>query len=282
MTAGTLENRSPQSLFTPGRKLRVLDAKLDGGFLCYRTDGELEQGSPHNALAALLKAKRPEHFLEVLRRYGPMERCEQATWLRGAACGRCAFCTADPRKVPLPEPAWYREPLRLWQRLQATTLALFSIVHELRGEPKKRVFSGQHKHWQLLEEAGLIEPWWHIYADPEKPARELLLPVLRGAAGLAVTRFAELVGDLRPVLLWDRERPTFVLSGERFFRAAVAAQLFEQAVGNFALCSYCSKLFLPERAPRFDRRAFCPQCRAQGIPQRLARADYRRRKRQSW
>jgi hypothetical protein len=45
----------------------------------------------------------------------------------------------------------------------------------------------------------------------------------------------------------------------------------------FAICSFCSRAYAPQRAAKFGQRNFCPECRQSGVPVRVAQQARRER-----
>lgn len=78
----------------------------------------------------------------------------------------------------------------------------------------------------------------------------------------------------------DQRRPHLVTVGEGLF-GTIAGQLAYATLageGARAHCYHCDRLFPPKRRPQRGRRAFCPRCQKEGIPQMLAKRDFDNRK----
>jgi hypothetical protein len=90
------------------------------------------------------------------------------------------------------------------------------------------------------------------------------------------------LGRVRPWLLWERSagtRPELVFTGPSLL-SYLALQLCLRASKHdaFAVCSYCHREYAPtERAPKAGQRNFCPDCRASGVPIRMAQRSRRER-----
>jgi hypothetical protein len=90
------------------------------------------------------------------------------------------------------------------------------------------------------------------------------------------------LGRVRPWLLWERSagaRPELVFTGPSLL-SYLALQLCLRASKHdgFAVCSYCHRQYAPaERAPKAGQRNFCPDCRARGVPIRMAQRSRRER-----
>lgn len=48
---------------------------------------------------------------------------------------------------------------------------------------------------------------------------------------------------------------------------------------GLAVCYYCNETYEPSRTPKSGNRNFCPRCRSNKVPQRLASRDQRERDR---
>jgi hypothetical protein len=94
------------------------------------------------------------------------------------------------------------------------------------------------------------------------------------------------LGRVRPHLSWEgsggKARPQLKLSGPNLL-SYLGLQLCLTAckLDSFAMCSYCSQLYLPPlRAPKAGQKNFCPDCRKAGVPVRIAQRDRRERRRE--
>ncbi len=94
------------------------------------------------------------------------------------------------------------------------------------------------------------------------------------------------LGRARPFIIWeDAERmvrPRMVFGGSRLFSyLALQLSLIALRHGTFSTCSFCSRHYSSERAPKAGQRNFCPECRKNGVPVLLAQRDLRNRVRGS-
>jgi hypothetical protein len=94
------------------------------------------------------------------------------------------------------------------------------------------------------------------------------------------------LGRVRPWLIWEgagnSARPKLVFSGPNLL-SYLALQLCLRASKHdaFAVCSYCNQQYTPMgRAPKTGQRNFCPDCRAAGMPVRIAQRSRRERLRE--
>ena len=76
------------------------------------------------------------------------------------------------------------------------------------------------------------------------------------------------------------EPPTVSVSTFGIFGDLVAQLMFALAKRDGMVgCTGCGGPYTPKRKPRVGQRNYCPQCRAEGIPQRHAARDYKQRQR---
>ena len=94
------------------------------------------------------------------------------------------------------------------------------------------------------------------------------------------------LGRVRPWLVWEGSGslalPKLVFSG-RSLLSYLALQLCLRASKHdaFAVCGYCNREYAPMgRAPKAGQRNFCPDCRASGVPVRMAQRARRERLRE--
>ena len=94
------------------------------------------------------------------------------------------------------------------------------------------------------------------------------------------------LGRVRPWVIWEgagsSARPKLVFSGPHLL-SYLALQLCLRASKHdaFAVCSYCNRQYVPiGRAPKTGQRNFCPDCRAAGMPVRVAQRSRRERLRE--
>jgi hypothetical protein len=95
------------------------------------------------------------------------------------------------------------------------------------------------------------------------------------------------LGRVRPWLVLEgagsSARPKLVFSGPNLL-SYLALQLSLSASKHdaFAVCSYCNRQYAPMgRAPKTGQRNFCPDCRAAGVPVRVAQQARRERLREA-
>ena len=90
-----------------------------------------------------------------------------------------------------------------------------------------------------------------------------------------------LLGRVRPWIVLDgplgAQRPRLSFTGSNLLSyLALQVCLLSSRHDAFAVCSHFSITFTPgKRAPKSGQRSFCPACRADGVPVRLAQRDRR-------
>ena len=90
------------------------------------------------------------------------------------------------------------------------------------------------------------------------------------------------LGRTRPYVVWgEREtvdRPRMLFGGPRLLSyLALQLSLAALRLGTFATCSFCSRQYSPQRAPKAGQRNYCAECRGGGKPALMAQRDRRRR-----
>lgn len=123
------------------------------------------------------------------------------------------------------------------------------------------------------------EDWRELNIDDSDVTVRRRLAQERVQLGVVLSQF---LGQARVGMefVWDAETPALSPSGAGLFGALVLQ--LASAVGRsdgLAICSACSKSYIPRRRPRPDRRQYCDECRDRQVPQRDAAADYRQRRR---
>jgi hypothetical protein len=118
-------------------------------------------------------------------------------------------------------------------------------------------------------------------------------------AGLYATLFGDSVGTarygltslmdillemakIRPYFAWSSRnaRPQVLYAGSSLLSYLVLQLSNRMAkIDGHAFCDHCGKHYEPDRAPRSDRRNFCPDCHDAGIPVQLAVRKYREKQR---
>lgn len=132
----------------------------------------------------------------------------------------------------------------------------------------------------LLRFAHVVFGW----TDAELTEIEDRLPDMRGEVSGLVTEWLY-ESHIGVGVRWQERKPFGELSmvgGSNGCLAAVLLQLaltMTRAEQAF-ICAGCGLPFTPRRIPRVGQRAFCDVCRSNGIPQKLATRDMRRRKAQ--
>jgi DNA-directed RNA polymerase subunit RPC12/RpoP len=159
----------------------------------------------------------------------------------------------------------YREPVATWHLLAEQAEALLNIADAVhRGRP------AADRDWATVyARSGKVAPWWttgSVQLD-----RSILAQVVN--EWLAI-------GDVRPMLRarHDSTELAMVATGGLFGALALRIAAAVAATSVVYLCDGCGKqidMSERQRRPQAGKRAFCADCRAQGVPARFASAKYR-------
>jgi hypothetical protein len=86
---------------------------------------------------------------------------------------------------------------------------------------------------------------------------------------------------VRPKVYWRGSTPLLTLGGGLQL-GVLGLQLLAAVADQDALvrCAGCRHWTVPARAPRANRRTFCPKCRGEWKAQKLASSDWRRREKE--
>ncbi len=206
--------------------------------------------------------------------------------------GLSVFCEVE--QVESSESLRVTEFCEVWRYLASSMKALLRIAAKL-----NRGSAGAREDWDRI---GEVPPM--IKAAQSKERWDWLSPApLQGEGAWAImsyfvrksdrnrnrqmwTRLVNTLLDLgrvRPLVLWDSGRPgprPYLAYGTPSLFSYLALQVSLLSVGRraFALCSYCNQEYVPTRkAPKPGQRNFCSECRANGVPARLAQRDRRAR-----
>lgn len=159
------------------------------------------------------------------------------------------------------------EPLYEWRLLINALRGARALGIELRHRS-----SGAVKDWTPLGTYFAVHK-----IDWEIPAADGRTVYDRFAAGFddAVTLLLR-IAQVRVEFDRTGGGPPLILRRAGLYGALVY-QLVEELVGPSGLskCSSCPALYSPLRRPKRNQRNFCPRCRDQKIPQKLAMQDYR-------
>jgi DNA-directed RNA polymerase subunit RPC12/RpoP len=80
---------------------------------------------------------------------------------------------------------------------------------------------------------------------------------------------------------FELDPPAVVLtSGSLFGNLAVELAFVAMRVDGFYICSGCGTPYIPERKATTGTRRFCPRCRRNKVPQKLAQRDLRARRKE--
>jgi hypothetical protein len=219
-----------------------------------------------------LESAEPEQILRYASEFGTLHLCAHGLPNTHNLSGRNAiprvsrYCACDT--VTAGE--WTIEPLDDWRALSRQANAMLDLAVQIdRGE------SGSHDLWSQL-------PYFLDYDDPGEAT------YLPPPPDVVIARlvFASLVdtwldwAQIRPSFSWGDHGALVNYYPVGLF-GALAMQLATRIgrVSPTAICSFCSNEYEPTRAPKHGQRNFCPNCRAQGVPNMLAKRDARENER---
>lgn len=170
---------------------------------------------------------------------------------------------------PLPPQDWY-ESVDDWRMWSAALWAALDIAAHLKAGKRppasdwQRLFRPAPTY---LNSLGRIDPDSAPHWPPSADASILQEQV---------NVFAE-IGKVQPILDFKRGIIRYRVRG---LLGALVLQVLLIAAGaeSWVICSGCGGPYQPEqRAPKSGQRSFCPACRQQGVPERIAARDYRLR-----
>lgn len=170
---------------------------------------------------------------------------------------RIAFCFRANRR---PDPAD-------WNRIGACPVSLVPAKKKLRDLLSPTPFGGEEE-WIALA---------HFVRKGSDRDRKMWAQLLNALMEL---------GRVRPWLVWDgagsSAGPKLVFSGPTLLSyLALQLGLMASKHDGFAGCSYCNRQYVPlRRAPKAGQKNFCPECRASGVPVRVAQRSRRERLRE--
>jgi hypothetical protein len=220
---------------------------------------------------ALSTASGPQ-LHKFVQKYGPLEIFRQA----GPPPNLDCWCEIELCEV--------------WRYFAAVMGALLRIAEGVYSNS-----SGDPKDWGLIANyPGLIgrdryaffssgaitpsaEEAWSAFASMSRP---MTTRQARSQLNFYMNMLLAL-GRIRPYFTWASrsDQPQVLYAGSSLLSHLILQLCFRMAtVDHHAFCDYCGKLYEPERAPRPDRRNFCPTCQENGIALRLA--DRKRREKE--
>ena len=164
------------------------------------------------------------------------------------------------------EPLQHYELIDDWRRFSNASRSLLNIAARLQdGRP------GLEQDWQNVVRCNPLTtapriPWW----GPR-------VGVDRFQLSAAMNDWL-LWGSVRPTMEYERDSWSVKLKGHGLFGAlALYLCLTIGQTGGFAICTSCSRPYIPRRQPNPNRRQYCRECGSKAA-QRDAARDYRHRK----
>ncbi len=164
------------------------------------------------------------------------------------------------------------EPVSAWRTWAKRAYALLAIAGALR-EAKR----GAEDDWRLaygIEDQDASGPGsYRAPMTTDAGWRELEHLANRWLGAARVRPWLEMTGSSLQFKLGSD-------AGSSPLYGAIAIQLGLAVSGaeGFAVCDVCKSVYAPERKPRLNERHYCQQCRARKEPERIAAAEYRKRK----
>lgn len=177
-------------------------------------------------------------------------------------------------------------PIEIWLHYARQVDAILRIATQLHnGAPK-----GSAEDWRIVYEwAGpvAVDANDGIEIDADGGAMWVTRPIEdvpwwdqgpetdRGMVANVVGEWLRL-GQVGVSLKWWSGAPKLELGGGALFGAlAVQLMLALGQVDALATCSECTRLYMPSRRPNPNRRQYCDECRALGVPLRDAQRSRR-------
>ena len=170
------------------------------------------------------------------------------------------------------------DPLAAWRRFSTEAGALLRLVEALQSEKSTDPSDWQalYRHDPFVRSTGRPIPWW----TPPRPTDRFECELVASK----INDWLE-IGNVRPALVWLRDRQVvFSGSGTQsrtgatlFGSLSIQLLMLATRTTGLAVCSGCGTPYVPKRRPRSDQRCYCHRCRADGVPQRDAKRDERKR-----
>jgi hypothetical protein len=198
------------------------------------------------------------------------------------------------------EEIFVREQVDVWRYFARSLNALLRIAAGLQA---RRPTQALQKNWDILaampsvvrntEHAedrpeDLLRPATPLHPEKEWAARAYFAGYGKHrdrAMWVGLMNCLLELARTRPWLLWDGSAtvnlPRLVFSGPNLLSYLALQVCFLAAKQDAALCTHCQNLYKPKRAPKAGQRNYCPTCRNDGIPVRMAKRDQLARLRQA-
>lgn len=220
-------------------------------------DFRIKRRRPLEEFIGLADAE-PESFQRYSEEYGRLMLCQlharpHGRWTVTPAAGACD--------------AGLEEPLDVWRRYARSARAMVSL-----GADLHRGHLGQVSDWREVFPGHRRAPWWRRSVDTD---RRVLMEVV------TTDWLAE--GGVRPEFRWGHGHPLhFRLVASGLFGRLALDLAFSLALsGGLEVCAGCGKPFgRPPggRRAATGRRAWCPECKADGRDRKAAARDARARR----
>lgn len=265
--------------------LKLYKVTLEGDYLVSSLEHEIVECEPSGTdlLQAFINLRdaSPAQIEDFAQRYGVLELCRhhlpRTHWDR---------ITSDPDAIRLPEcpslscPDKFghsQEPIEDWKNIArglSAVLRVAAALHLGQSAPldtwKDIIALGtgaRPSFWQHLEQCEHLSPTDRLTYHRRHLSR--------------VINWLTQVAHVHPWFRWSDTGTVIEFGGPDvsglFGHLILQLTLAVSKKEAFAVCTECSKEYLPARRPARNRMNFCPDCRNAGVPQKEASLRYWRK-----
>jgi hypothetical protein len=265
--------------------LKLFKVTLEGEYLVSSLEHEIVECEPlgTDLLQAFTKLRdaSPTQIADFAQRYGVLELCQhhlpRTHW---------DLVTSDPDAIPQPgcvslscpdKLGYSQEPIEDWKNLARGLSAVLRVAADLhRSLPValdtwKDICAlgtgARHSFWQHLERCEHLS-----LTDRHTYHRRHLSRVINWLTQVA---------HVHPWFRWSDTGTGIEFGGPAvsglFGHLILQLILAVNKKEAFAVCTKCSKEYLPSRRPAQSRKNFCPDCRNASVPQKEAALRYWRK-----
>jgi hypothetical protein len=206
----------------------------------------------------------PEAFLKYARHWGVLGLCRHdLPWTHSLGPSRDVSTPSVSGRC-LPESS---ENIRSWSALARLLLSFLNIAAALHSN-----------------QPGSAKDWGVLYSGDRNRANNAAAHPLNTQKSYFAVRLSRALSEanIQTSVRWggvDRN-PTlgYNLGTELFGHLILQVAVASCRRTNFFRCSVCGSTYIPRRMPKHGQQNYCPNCRATGVPARLASRMYRKRK----